>query len=104
MRLNPYHPERFWNHLGRAYFVARRYPEALTAVQKISVPDYSHHAFLAAASAQTSDEASARAHAAQVLALEPTFSIANYLEMMHYANGGDRSHHREALVKAGLPE
>ncbi len=104
MRLNPYHPERFWNHLGRAYFVARRYPEALTAVQKISVPDYSHHAFLAAASAQTSDEASARAHAAQVLALEPTFSIANYLEMMHYANGGDRSHHRESLLKAGLPE
>src|SRR5262249_37586272 len=26
MRLNPYHPERFWSHLGRAYFVARRYP------------------------------------------------------------------------------
>ena len=25
MRLNPYHPERYWNHLGRAYFVARRY-------------------------------------------------------------------------------
>jgi hypothetical protein len=22
MRLNPYHPERFWNHLRRAYFVA----------------------------------------------------------------------------------
>jgi hypothetical protein len=21
MRLNPYHPERFRNHLGRAYFV-----------------------------------------------------------------------------------
>src|SRR5262245_3717178 len=25
MRLNPHHPERFWNHLGRAYFVARKY-------------------------------------------------------------------------------
>src|SRR5439155_17743837 len=28
MRLNPYHPARFWNHLGRAFFVARRYAEA----------------------------------------------------------------------------
>ena len=27
MRLNPHHPERFWNHLGRAFFVARRYSE-----------------------------------------------------------------------------
>ena len=31
MRLNPYHPERFWNHLGRAYYVARRYAEAVEA-------------------------------------------------------------------------
>ena len=29
MRLTPYHPERFWGHLGRAYFVARRYGEAI---------------------------------------------------------------------------
>ena len=28
MRLNPYHPERFWSHLGRAYFAAKRYDEA----------------------------------------------------------------------------
>ena len=32
MRLNPYHPERFWSHLGRAYFVARRYAEAIAGV------------------------------------------------------------------------
>ena len=34
MRLNPYHPERFWSHLGRAYFVARRYGEAVKAFQR----------------------------------------------------------------------
>jgi adenylate cyclase len=33
MRLNPYHPETFWSHLGRAYFVARRYGEAVKAFQ-----------------------------------------------------------------------
>ncbi|MGA7597109.1 MAG: adenylate/guanylate cyclase domain-containing protein, partial [Pseudolabrys sp.] len=36
MRLNPYHPERFWSHLGRAYFVARRYSEAVKAFQRIN--------------------------------------------------------------------
>jgi adenylate cyclase len=104
MRLNPYHPERFWSHLGRAYFVAHRYPEAATAFQKINAPDHGHHAFLAAASAQIGNEASAKAHAAQVLTLAPDFSISSHLEMMHYANDGDRDHHREALIKTGLPE
>ena len=104
MRLNPYHPERFWNHLGRAYFVARQYPEAVAALQKISAPDDGHYALLAAAYAQNGDEAAAMAHAAHVLALEPVFSIAHYLEKMHYASDDDRAHHREALLKTGLPE
>ena len=34
MQLNPYHPERFWNHLGRAEFIARRYAEAIEAFKR----------------------------------------------------------------------
>ena len=52
MRLNPYHPERFWNHLGRAHFVARQYAEAVDAFKRITAPDHSHHAFLAACYAE----------------------------------------------------
>ena len=64
MRLNPYHPERFWNHLGRAYFVARRYAEAIEAFLRITRPDATHHAFLAAAHAQLDNAAAAASHAA----------------------------------------
>ena len=103
MRLNPYHPERFWSHLGRAYFVAHRYAEAMAAFQKISAPDSGHHAFLAAATARSGGGEAAKAHAANVLALDPAFSIASHLEKMHYANDDDRDHHREALIEAGLP-
>ncbi len=56
MRLNPYHPERFWNHLGRAYFVARRYGDAISAFGHITAPDQFHHAFLAACHAELGDE------------------------------------------------
>ena len=56
MRLNPYHPERYWSHLGRAYFVAQRYAEAVEAFARISRPDHTHHAFMAAACAQMGDE------------------------------------------------
>jgi adenylate cyclase len=103
MRLNPYHPERFWNHLGRAYFVARRYAEAIEAFRRITRPDHTHQAFLAAALAQLGDALAATAHAEKVLRLNPSFSVAAYLPTQYYQHDSDREHHREALLKAGLP-
>ena len=102
MRLNPYHPERYWNHLGRAYFVGQRYAEAIEAFSRITSPDHTHHAFLAAAHAQIDDEKAAAAHARQVIGLQPEFSIGAYLATLHYKRESDRAHHREALLKAGL--
>jgi adenylate cyclase len=103
MRLNPCHPERFWNHLGRAFFVARKYSEAISAFHRITAPDPFHHAFLAASYAQLGDESAAEQHAKEVLKGEPRFSINAYLKTLHYKRPEDREHHREALLKAGLP-
>ena len=76
MRLNPYHPERFWNHLGRACYCAEKYAEAVEAFSRITRPDYTHHAFLAATFAQMGNAVAAAAHAAEVLKREPEFSVA----------------------------
>jgi adenylate cyclase len=103
MRLNPYHPERFWNHLGRAYFVARRYEDAIAAFGHITAPDQFHHAFLAACHAELGAEPSARTHAAEVLKRAPDFTVESYLKTLHYKQAEDREHHRQALLKAGLP-
>jgi adenylate cyclase len=103
MRLNPYHPERYWNHLGRACYVARRYAEAAEAFARISSPDHTHHAFLAAACAQLGDNTAAAAHAAETLRRAPDFSADAYLATLHYNRADDRQHHREGLLKAGLP-
>jgi adenylate cyclase len=103
MRLNPYHPERFWSHLGRAQFVARRYPDAISSFGRIAAPDHFHHASLAACFAQTGDEAAARRHVGEVLKRDPTFSVEMYLMTLHYSRTEDREHHREALLKSGLP-
>ena len=59
MRLNPYHPERFWSHLGRACFAARRYAEAVEALKCITAPDAMQRALLAACHAQLGDMAAA---------------------------------------------
>jgi adenylate cyclase len=103
MQLNPYHPERYWNHLGRAYYMARRYPEAAQAFARISAPDHTHHAFMAAAFAQMGDAVAATAHAEQVARRAPGFSVQGYLDTLHYKRAADREHHRDGLLKAGLP-
>src|ERR1043166_4219844 len=71
MRLNPYHPERFWNHLGRAQYTARAYADAIGSFSRIARPDYSHHAFLAASSAQLGNKTAAAARARGVSPLDP---------------------------------
>jgi adenylate cyclase len=103
MRLNPYHPERFWNHLGRALYGAERFAEAAEAFARITRPDHTHHAFLAAIFAQMGNGVAAAAHAAEVVKLEPGFTVANYLATQHYKQEADRSRHEAGLLKAGLP-
>jgi len=103
MRLNPYHPERFWGHLGRAYFVTRRYDEAVKAFRRITRADHSHLAFLAACYAQLGDTAAAEGAAQDVLRRAPDFSVARFIATQHYKQESDREHHRTALLNAQLP-
>jgi adenylate cyclase len=105
MRLNPYHPERFWFHLARAQFVARRYAEAIESLRRISTPDGLHHALLAACEAQLGNAERAAAHAGEVLKRIPGFTIRGHcLPLLHYRRESDLLHHVEALRKAGLPD
>jgi adenylate cyclase len=103
MRLNPYHPERFWSHLGRAYYVAERYDEALDAFKHLTAPDIGQLAYIAATCAQAEAQDSAREYAQQVLAREPGFTVGEHLASQHYRHPADREHYREGLLKAGLP-
>jgi adenylate cyclase len=104
MRVNPYHPQRFWNHLGRAHYPARQYSEAVAALSRVTQQDYTHHALLAAALAQLGDNTAAAAHTQEVLRQEPGFTNQRYLSTSHYQLDSDRNHLREGLLKAGLPE
>ena len=103
MRLNPYHPERFWSHLGRACYCAEKYADAAEAFSRITRPDHTHHAFLAATFAQMGNAVAANAHAVEVLKRAPEFSVATYLATQHYKFEVDRQRHEAGLIKAGLP-
>jgi len=103
MRLNPYHPERFWSHLGRAQYTARIYADAIASYSKLTAPDHTHHTFLAASSAQLGNRVAAAAHTHEVLQRQPAFTIGNFLQTLHYRQPSDVEHVREGLQKAGLP-
>jgi adenylate cyclase len=105
MRLNPYHPERFWFHLARAQFVAKHYAEAIGSMRHITTPDGLHHALLAACCAQRDDAEGAAAHVGEVLKHITGFTIREHcLPQLHYRQESDRVHHVDALRKAGLPD
>jgi len=103
MQLNPYHPQRFWSHLGRAQYTARLYADAIQSFSKLTAPDHAHHAFLAASLAQLGNRTAAGAHVQEVLQREPTFTAEAFLGTLHFQQRSDREHLREGLVKAGLP-
>lgn len=103
MKLNPHHPERFWSHLGRAYFTARQYGEAIESFMRMSKIDVLQHAFLAAAYGWLGDRTAAEAHASRIRALDADFGVAAFLRTMHYHDAADLDHLREGLARAGLP-
>jgi adenylate cyclase len=105
MRLNPFHPPRFWSHLGRAYFVARRYAEGVEALTHIAQPDPFQLALLAACQARLGDAAAAARTLAQIQKSSPSFSVSRDVQpTLHYQHARDLEHHLESLRLAGFPE
>jgi adenylate cyclase len=102
MRLNPHHPPRFWSHLGRAFYTAQRYDEAISAFLQLSSLEPMQHAFLAASYARQGDLDSARSHAAKLAESSPGFDLNALLETLHYVNQADIANLREGLEAAGL--
>ena len=103
MQINPFHPQRFWSHLGRAFFVARRYRDAIDAFKHIDKKDPASLAFMAASFAYLDDDAEAAAHGREVLKHSTDFTISEHMATQHHAHDADRAHHGEGLLKAGLP-
>jgi adenylate cyclase len=104
MRLNPHHPERFWAHLGRAYFAARRYGEAIDALKHINKPDAAIHTLFAASYARMDEPVAAKAHATEAIKLDSDLNLAGCAASLHYTNAEDREHHLQALTLAGIPD
>jgi adenylate cyclase len=103
MRLNPFHPLRFWSHLGRAQFVARRYAEALESLAHLTAADAPTQVLIAACHAHLGDRDKAAGHVREALKFDPAFNWEACAATLHYRNDADLAHHRDGAAKAGLP-
>jgi TolB-like protein/Tfp pilus assembly protein PilF len=106
-RLNPlYQYSTGYNSLfGVALYSLRRFEEAAQAFSRLPRATGWSNARLAACYAQLGRTAEAQAAAAEVVRLEPDFSIAQYMsDSVLLERKDDRELLREGLIKAGLPE
>jgi adenylate cyclase len=86
-----------------ANFAARNYQQAIDAFKRAPKLGHVQRAALAAYHAALGNMAAAEIEAARVLELKPEFSIAAELARSPYQFEADAEHHRDALLKAGLP-
>jgi adenylate cyclase len=113
MRLHPYYPAYYLQWLGGAYRMTGRYEEALTVYNQLldrsrkgEFQILAVHVFLADIYAELGKEDEARTHAAQVIKIEPGFSLKDVskIRTYRYKDPAHLERRLKALRKAGLPE
>ncbi|MGH6717728.1 MAG: adenylate/guanylate cyclase domain-containing protein, partial [Alphaproteobacteria bacterium] len=102
-RLNPCHAGRYLGLRGMAFFVARRYDEALEAFNRMPSPYYWERAYHAATFAMLGRIDNARHKLTEVLHIMPSFAVDRLAHVEPFQSPDDRHHFLEALRRAGLP-
>ena len=100
MRLNPYHPERYWTHLVRALFHLAKYKESLDALDNISKPRMDDLVYSVAASQMVGDD---DATAVRVYALRtkfPDFDVTDFITATAYTDDEYRKSLADPLLLA----
>jgi adenylate cyclase len=93
--------------LGQIYYDARRYDEAIAALESLRTNDTVYRRlYLAASHAAIGRTGEAQRAVERILQMDPEATIARRttLEMAPYKDSGDLEHFRENLRRAGLRE
>jgi adenylate cyclase len=105
MRLNPFPPNNWVYGLGLAYLFTERCEEAIATCEKAvhgRPNDLFAHIALTGAYGLCDHQEEARATAAEVLRIQPKFSVERFAKRLKYKNQADEELFINALHKAGL--
>ncbi len=107
MRLDPFYPAWYEFYLGQALFQTSRYDEAITALKRGAERNPNYPAFplfIAASHAMLGREEEARSAAAEVLRINPRFTLKAFAAHVPYRSNAVLDRDLTAFRKAGLPE
>jgi adenylate cyclase len=107
IRLNPRIPASYWDVLGELHYVQGRYGETVEALERALEANPAHERariWLAAAYAQVGREEDAAWQVAEVLSLDPAFSLAGMQLAFPFKDPRDLERLFDGLRRAGLPE
>jgi adenylate cyclase len=100
MRLNPYHPERYWTHLARPLFHLGRYAETLDALEHIGRLRMDDHGYRLAASYLLGDPVLLKKHFMELSTTFPEFEPNEFADSLPYGSDSDRESVRTPLRQA----
>jgi adenylate cyclase len=108
MRYDPFCPPTALGHLGLAHYTLKEYSKALPPLRELTlrVPNMRHgHVWLAATLAQLGQLDEAHAEAAEILRIDPKYTIdGTQRQMALFKRTEDVERFLDGLRKAGLPE
>ena len=102
--LNPHYPEFYNWPLGIAYFQARRYEEAVAALNRLGEQNAHSIVWLAASYSQLHRSEEMVDAASRLIELEPDFRLSTTPTIAALAKGVDKDHLKDALKELCLPE
>jgi adenylate cyclase len=106
LRLEPYAPDIYLQNLALVYFQTGDCREAMAACEKglKRQPDnLNSHVITAAVYGSCGRETEARKEAAEILRINPKFTVDSYTRILPYKNPSDKDRTIQGLRKAGLP-
>ncbi len=102
LRLNPYHPQRYWTHLARALFHLERFDESLSVFDKIGRPRIDDLAYSVAASIRIGEPSNIERTINALVIAFPDFDAASFVDGLPYERAQDRGLVLSALEAADL--
>ncbi len=107
LRLDPFPWGQPFGYMGVANYMLKRYGEAVHLCREcaLRVPNLQmQHLWLASACAQSGQLEEARKEAAEVLRINPAFTIESWKRLAVFKNPKDADHLIDGIRKTGLPE
>jgi adenylate cyclase len=104
MRLNPYHPNWYWNLEGRCLHTAERYGEAIAAFEQIDEPQFWVEAYLAACHAMCGRHERAVDHLDRLRTMRPDFRLSVFRRVLPYRSEARLHRFLDSFRRAGIED